>query len=353
METDNLLKIILIKICNQDMSIELDTIYNEDCKQTIERFDDNSIDCIVTSPPYYRLRDYGVDGQIGLEDTPDQYVAKLVDVFEGARRKLKKTGTLWLNLGDSYASSGKTRTDEQCIIKSNLNGGMASQIACKKQINKITGDLKPKDLIGIPWMIAFALRAAGWYLRQDIIWNKPNPMPESVKDRCARAHEYIFMLTKSAKYYYDYEAIKTPAKYAGITGMDLAGYKDAKKFSGKHSDKQRGHSRKHAGFNERWDKMTVKEQMNMGANKRSVWTVPTFPYPDAHFATYPIALIWDCIKAGCPEGGIVYDPFFGSGTTGIAALRLQRHFIGSELNPAYVEIAKKRLNLEYGLFNAK
>jgi DNA modification methylase len=210
-------------------------------------------------------------------------------------------------------------------------------------------------------MLAFALRADGWYLRQDIIWSKPNPMPESVRDRCTKAHEYLFMLSKSARYHYDAAAIAEPAIYAGLTGQDESGFKNPANFAGKHSksdvrgeraDKQRGHSRRHAGFNDRWDAMERAEQCSGTRNKRSVWEVATQPFSEAHFATYPPALIEPCILAGCPEGGTVLDPFGGAGTTGLVADRLQRDAILIELNPEYAEIARKRIAGEAGMFGS-
>jgi len=329
----------------------LNKIFNENCLSGLKKLADNSVDCCITSPPYYGLRDYGTKEQIGLEGTPELFVSKLVEVFTEVRRVLKPTGTLWLNLGDSYAAAPKKITAEQACRKSTLTGSKKNQaIACKDQPNKITGDLKAKDLIGIPWMVAFALRSAGWYLRSDIIWSKPNPMPESVNDRPTKAHEYIFLLSKNSKYYYDKEAIKTPAKYPGVAGMDSSGYKDAKKFNGKHSEKKRGHSKTHSGFNETWDKMSKEEQMSMGANKRSVWEVPTSPFSEAHFATFPQDLIVDCIKAGCPEDGVVLDPFMGAGTTALVARKLNRNYIGFELNKDYLQIAEDRLKNELGMF---
>jgi DNA modification methylase len=330
--------------------LALNTILTGDAYKMLKTLQDESVHCIVTSPPYWGLRDYGVKGQIGQEPTPEKFIHEMVKVFREAKRVLKKDGTLWVNIGDSYAAAPKKRTSEQAARKSTLTGSKGTQIACKDQIKKTVEGLKPKDLVGIPWMLAFALRADGWWLRQDIIWSKPNPMPESVTDRCTKSHEYIFMFSKSSKYFYDHEAIKTEPKYWGVTGMDGSGYKDAKKYNGKHSDKQRGHSRRHAGFNQRWDAMSTKEQMSMGANKRSVWHIPTKPFPDAHFATYPEELIVDCIKAGCPEGGVILDMFFGAGTTGLVARKLNRNFIGIELNPEYVTIAEKRLQKELGLF---
>ena len=229
----------------------------------------------------------------------------------------------------------------------------------------VPAGLKPKDLIGMPWRIAFALQENGWYLRSDIIWHKSNPMPESVKDRPTKAHEYLFLLTKAPRYYYDGNAIREQMKYSGLKGQDPSGFKDPMIFSGKYakptgwatgddagwatasaqgrSDKQRVHSRRHAGFNDRWDHMSKDEQQANGRNKRDVWTIATFPFPEAHFATYPPKLIEPCILAGCPHGGIVLDPFMGAGTTALVALQHGRKFVGIELNPAYREIALRRL----------
>lgn len=337
--------------------MEVNVIICGDALIELKKIPSKSINCIVTSSPYWNLRDYEVDGQIGLEDTPQEFISILVLVFAECHRILIDTGTLWVNIGDSYASNYKKRTAEQACRKSKLNGGIKSQIDCKDQKIKTGPGLKPKDLVGIPWMLAFALRDWGWYLRQDIIWSKSNPMPESVTDRCTRSHEYIFMFSKKSKYYYDYESIKTQAKNA----MDDLRRKD--KASAVHKtapnnikngirvDKQRGHSHKHAGFKQRWGLMTLAEQQSLNANKRSVWNVATKPFFEAHFATFPPELIVDIIKAGCPVGGIVLDPFFGAGTTGIVARKYERNFIGIELNEKYInDIALPRLRKELGLF---
>lgn len=317
--------------------MDLDIIYNEDCLETLKRLPDQSINCCVTSPPYYGLRDYGVEGQIGLEETPEQYVDKLVATFREVRRVLKDDGTLWLNLGDSYWGGGWRGA------KINDNSGKIQKghkgTHCGETMPNLKGEngiYKPKDLIGIPWMVAFALRADGWYLRQDLIWHKPNPMPESVTDRCTKSHEYIFLLSKSRKYYYDAEAIMERAAYDGRKDTLMKGsqkYKDNVMPNGNpNSMSVNGH--------ERWKK---NESGDYVRNKRSVWTVNTKPYKDSHFATYPEKLIVDCIKAGCPEGGIVLDPFMGAGTTALVAYKLNRKFIGSELNSDYAKIAEKRL----------
>lgn len=277
-------------------------------------FPDRSVNCIVTSPPYWNLRNYNVEGQLGLEKTPAEFIDKMVQVFREAWRVLRDDGTLWINIGDCYASKGKKRTRGQATAKSTLQGGLDGQCASLSQQSKIVEGIKAKDLVGIPWMLAFALRADGWFLRQDIIWNKPNCMPESTTDRCTRSHEYIFMFSKNSRYYYDHEAIKTPAAESSISRwqQDIASQAGSDRQPGnmngtmkavggpRNSEKQRGHVRRHNGFNDRWDHMTVEQQQSMGANKRSVWTVATAGFKEAHFATFPEELIIDPILAGCP-----------------------------------------------------
>lgn len=290
-----------------------------------------SVHCCVTSPPYWGLRDYGVAGQLGLEASPAEYLARMVEVFGEVRRVLRKDGTLWLNIGDSYNAAGRTGHGTRVGYKQETNRASAVGADSPRPSDDT---LKPKDLCGVPWRLAFALQADGWWLRQDIIWHKPNPMPESVRDRCTKAHEYIFMLTKSARYYYDAAAVSEPAIYAGLPGQDASGFKDPEQFNGKHrrrADKQRGHGR-----------MEKAEQCGGMRNKRSVWTVATSPFPGAHFATYPEALIEPCILAGSPKGGTVLDPFSGAGTTGLVAAKLGRAFVGIELNPEYVAMAELR-----------
>jgi DNA modification methylase len=334
--------------------IMMNEIFNSDCIEGMRTLPDQSVNCCVTSPPYFGLRDYGHDGQIGLEDTPEQFVAKLVDVFREVKRVLKDDGTLWLNLGDSYNGSG------QSPYATNMGVKKTARIYENTKAVNIVG-LKPKDLIGIPWMVAFALRADGWYLRQDIIWHKPNPMPESVTDRCTKSHEYIFLLSKSKKYYYDHEAIKEPANYPNVVGMDETGFKDPKTFNGKHKEssitgKRKDYDKKQAGGGSGVMGYSGALKSNGTAlygetrNKRSVWTVTTKPYSEAHFATYPEDLIVDCIKAGCPEGGTVLDPFMGAGTTALVARKLNRQYVGFELNPEYIRIAKNRLQSQLGMF---
>jgi len=311
---------------------------------------DKSVQCVVTSPPYYGLRNYGVDGQLGLEPTPDEYIANLVAVFRECKRVLRDDGTLWLNLGDSYSSykdcksvPDSLRVGGRSESANSIEKGMS--VTRNTRVMRSVG-LKDKDLIGIPWMVAFALRADGWYLRQDIIWAKPNPMPESVKDRCTKSHEYIFLLSKSARYYYDSEAIMEVA-----TGYD--GRKDTK-YKGGPKDMA-------GGAHERWqyknlqpdgqqpntmhlNRLEGNEYMSPVRNKRDVWTVTTKPYKGAHYATFPPDLIKPMILAGCPAGGIVLDPFVGSGTTVMVATELGRRGIGLDLNMKYLDVnARERL----------
>lgn len=335
----------------------INRIYIMDALEALKQIESDCVNCGITSVPYYNLRDYGVPGQIGQEDTPEEFIEKLVGVFREFKRVLKNDGTLWVNIGDSYASNGGNR------INGSFDGfvGRGDPVRGKR---KPPAEIKAKDLIGIPWMLAFALRGDGWYLRQDIIWSKPNPMPESVKDRCTKSHEYIFMLSKSPKYYYDNVSIRTEAKESTIARMaqDIDGQKGSDRVPGKTNgsmkaviskgDKQRGHLCRHTGFNERWDNMTNDEQRSLGANKRSVWEVATRPFKEAHFATFPPDLIVDCIKAGCPPGGVILDPFIGAFTTLITANKLGRNCIGIELNPTYVELGAKRAAKELGLFNS-
>jgi DNA modification methylase len=438
---------------------------------------DESVQCCVTSPPYWGLRDYGVEGQLGLEATPDDFVAHLVEVFSEVRRVLRDDGTLWLNLGDSYAGSWGAQS------RGSAAGEGSSTITGKSMLSarsidahpkgqtqlgslKRTPGCKAKDLIGVPWMVAFALRAEGWYLRRDIIWSKPNPMPESVADRPTSAHEYLFLLSKSPRYFYDAEAIREPATWAGPNGAQKSPH--AQGFARRspeeekaRQDKQRGHGRRHDGLNDHWDAMSKDEQQALGRNKRSVWTIATRPYPGAHFATFPPDLVEPCILAGAPEascgecgapwiagegerqldmsrpqarraqeladeaglteahirairscgvsdsgkaqatqtgfgnntdevqaladeakevlGGyyrefllarpsrgpeaptcecdadpvppVVLDPFAGAGTTGLVAARLERSFIGIELNPEYVELGRNRIRDDAPLLN--
>ena len=296
-----------------------------DCIEQLKTLPDESIDCCVTSPPYYGLRNYGVDGQIGLEETPGEYIGKLVEAFREVRRVLKNDGTLWLNIGDSYCNSnGYARASEKFQRK-----GRNDAPANDRDLKSLhESGLKTKDLIGIPWMLAFALRADGWYLRQDIIWSKPNPMPESVKDRCTKSHEYVFLLSKSQKYFYDSKAISEKSKWVS----DKRSKEGRIAYKGKRSE----------GGVQNTLAQTSFVSIPSRKNKRSVWTIPVKPVKEAHFATFPEKLVEPCILAGCRPGGIVLDPFFGSGTTGIVAMRYGRYFLGIELNPKYVEIANSR-----------
>lgn len=282
---------------------------------------DNSIDCCVTSPPYWGLRDYGNAYQIGLEVTPEEYVEKLVNVFREVKRILKKEGTCWLNLGDSYYNY-RTGAGQSLSKQTIAATGQDIPIECGRRANKQDG-LKEKDLVGIPWMVAFALRADGWYLRQDIIWHKPNPMPESVEDRCTKSHEYVFLLTKSPHYYFNSEAISEKSIHGG----------EIVKNKSKIFDNVKGFETHVKG-----DRLVAENR-----NKRSVWTITTKGFSGAHFAVFPHDLIEPMILAGCPEGGIVLDPFMGSFTTARTAKDLSRNFIGLELNPKYCEIGEKRL----------
>lgn len=363
-----------------------------DCLDVLPTLPSESVDCCITSPPYYGLRDYGTgkwiggdpncphkrlskystktttghgqtelignvgdgiykkicpicgavreDKQIGLEETPEEYIDKLVKVFREVKRVLKDEGTLWVNIGDSYwgiNSRGYDFTDkltDASKIQSNSKG-IENLSNLPKLIGNV-GEFKNKDLIGIPWMLAFALRKDGWYLRQDIIWSKPNPMPESVKDRCTKSHEYIFLLSKSEHYYFDHEAIQEDS----VSKSDKRNGEGRIAYEGKRTeDNQDRHAQQ---------SFVV---VNDKRNKRDVWSVSTKAVKEAHFATYPEELIEPMISAGCPSGGVVLDPFFGSGTTGRVAERLNRNYIGIELNPDYVEISKKRTdNIQKQLF---
>jgi DNA modification methylase len=294
-----------------------------DCRACLAELEPKSIHCIVTSPPFYGLRDYGVAGQIGLEPSPEDYIAELVAVFRAARRALRDDATVWLNLGDSYANDTKWGGSSSGKHVSALYG--ASGIGRGK---KSTG-LKSKDLMMIPARVALALQADGWWLRSDIIWHKPNPMPESVTDRPTSAHEHVFLLAKSERYYFDAEAVKEPGTDPDRLRNDRIGGAN-------------GHLVRHS------------EGGMIGAsatrNIRNVWTIATEPYSEAHFATFPPSLIEPCIKAGCPVGGTVLDPFGGAGTTGLVADRLKRNAILIELNPAYAEMARNRIREDAGMF---
>ena len=332
--------------------MELNHIYTGDALNVLQTLPTESVDCIVTSPPYYALRNYNADGQIGLETTPEQYLKRLTEVFMECHRVLKKSGTMWLVMGDSYAGSGRGKGD---INKKGIQQHASFVGDMFDKPYRIHG-YKNKDLMGIPWALAFSLRDAGWHLRQDIIWHKPNPMPESVMDRCTKAHEYIFLLSKSARYYFDHNAMLEPARYDNRKKMTHEG-------SVKYADNGTGIGAQtiSKGGRQRWanairgyvtkDDATGLPAQHHGSNiamlparnKRSVWTVPTRGYKGAHFATFPLGLIRPCIEAGCPPDGVVLDPFMGAGTTALVARELGRSYVGIELNADYVKMAEGRL----------
>jgi DNA modification methylase len=302
------------------------TIIAGDCIEGMRTLPAGVVHTCVTSPPYWGLRDYGVEGQIGLEETPDAYVGRMVDVFREIRRVLRDDGTAWLNLGDSYAGGGGYAPS----APSNIAGSkQTSQKGSKHGGLPCVDGLKPKDLVGIPWRVAFALQADGWYLRSDVIWHKPNPMPESVTDRPTKAHEYVFLLAKAERYFYDADAVSEPALYAGDQLGIVRGTKRLARAMGVNPS---GNERPGADA----------DIANM-RNRRTVWTITPEPFSGAHFATMPPELARLCILAGSPYGGLVLDPFAGSGTTGVVAREHGRAFVGCELNPAYVEMAERRI----------
>jgi DNA modification methylase len=357
---------------------------------------DGSVQCCVTSPPYWGLRDYGHDGQIGLESTPEAYVARMVEVFREVRRVLREDGTLWLNLGDSYAGSwgnqGRKETrgtqrpingpmmqrlktqpiheidcclDEDCTCPAgDENGGIYPDK--KTRTGSWVNDhptLKPKDLVGIPWRVAFALQADGWYLRQDIIWHKPNPMPESVTDRCTKAHEYVFLLSKSERYYYDAEAVSEPVAVsttARLSQPSLQLQAGSDRVPGKTNGPMKAVGPRFGGdkYGDSDDSKHATKSGNVyqipdangRRNRRSVWTITTKPFSGAHFAVMPPDLADLCIRAGCPEGGVVLDPFGGAGTVGLMADRRGRDAVLCELNPEYAELARRRIADDNRLF---
>jgi DNA modification methylase len=350
------------------------TIRHGDCREVLQTMPDQSVHCCVTSPPYFGLRDYGVDGQIGLELTPELFVDEMVSVFREVRRVLRDDGTLWLNLGDSYTpvNRGENARPRRETMTGMQVGNPHADIPTRKEVIQglARGGFKQKDLMGIPWMVAFALRADGWYLRQDIIWSKPNPMPESVTDRCTKAHEYIFLMSKSARYHYDAEAVAeavTASTVERLSQPNLENQTGSARVPGKTNGNMKAVGRSaRDSFKRNGSK---REQPMVGQamgthrpdrpesaysletrNRRSVWTVPTQPFKEAHFATFPPELIEPCIKAGCPAGGVVLDPFGGAGTTGLVADRLCRDAILIELNPEYAAIADRRIRGDGGMF---
>lgn len=328
-----------------------------DCRAVLATMPDEFVHMVCTSPPYWGLRCYGVDGQLGQEKTPEEHVAVMVDVFRHVRRVLRKDGTLWLNYGDCYHSGNRGGYDRSRVGVSKNLGGHANDFTGAPNRLPQKG-LKDKDLVMMPARIALAFQADGWWLRSEIIWAKPNPMPESITDRPTSSHEKMFLFARSARYFYDAKAVRTPAVSETAkmpdgwdTGPGAHGtVHRLGREKGHKTDKQRGHGRRHDGFNDRWDQMPKSEQQAMGANLRNVWHIATHPYPEAHFATFPPALVEPCIKAGCPEGGTVLDPFGGSGTVGLVADRLGRDAILIELNPEYADMARARITQDAPLF---
>ena len=314
--------------------IQLDKIYIGDCLEVLKTLPDESVHCCVTSPPYYALRDYGMEEQIGREATPKEYISRLTEVFTEVRRVLRSDGTLWLNIADTYAGKGN---QGDFVDPKNPKGRNGHSVALNYKVE----GCKPKDMIGIPWMLAFALRDSGWYLRNDIIWMKENPMPESCKDRCSRCYEHIFLLSKSRKYFFDVKAISEPIAPATAERLKRGmkgGNKYGKPVPGQSQTQTINRPRAHGEITD--------SMINPMRNKRDVWVVNTVPFKGGHYAAYPPKLVEPCLLAGCPEGGIVLDPFFGSGTTGMVAKQLNRHYIGIELNPEYAELAKARIGGE-------
>ena len=341
------------------------TILIGDVIDRLRELPDNSFDCVVTSPPYWGLRDYGVEGQIGLESTLAEHLAKMVEVFAEVHRVMKPTGTCFVNYGDCYATTpnGRSAADTKAA-------GNDDRTFRDKPFSTIQGVLKPKDLCMVPNRFAIAMQDWGWWVRSEIIWAKPNPMPESINDRPATAHEKIFLFTKAAKYFWDAAAVrvkrvstgeyKTPAGWDtgdGAHGSIHRKGRSAGETVGAKKDKQRGHGRRHAGFNARWDAMTKEEQQVNGRSLRNyepapvdVWKIATKPFREAHFATFPPELVERCLKAGCPQGGKILDPFGGAGTTGLVADRMGLDCTMIELNPEYAEIMQERLLADAGMF---
>lgn len=339
---------------------EVNTIKVIDALEGLRQLPDNFIQCCVTSPPYWRQRDYGIPAQLGMEPTPELYIDSLTSVFDEVRRTLKPDGVLWLNLGDCYWGSGKAGNNPAYQQRHTEFGKPSTKNA--RFGKPTTGQhpyLKPKDLIGLPWRVALAMQKQGWYLRQDIIWSKSNGMPESITDRCTRVHEYIFMFSKNARYYYDASAIKKPMQISsferqqygfglqnkhsgGIPGQGLHG------FHRHRESKQTEHGKRYDSINDR--NKTKSTPTLQKANRRSVWTISTANLKERHYATFPLEIPDLCIKAGSRSEDIVLDPFMGAGTTALAAALLQRKFIGFELNPDYAAIACRRLRLALGLF---
>lgn len=344
-----------------------------EARKVMQDMSDERFQTVITSPPYWGLRDYRIEGQLGLEPTPEEYVDRLVEIFREVRRVLRDDGTVWLVLGDSYwGGKGKSGYELPHKAQERLNRGEtlqhSYQVPGYMEMRPADGKhpvIKPKDLVGIPWLVAFALRADGWWLRMDNIWSKPNPMPESVKDRTTKAHEYVFLLSKSERYFYDADAIAEPITTdpsedyparAKITGRGKQGASAAR---GRDRDKSGGFPLKRSGNRERKESLQPGHQNVSSSvpwegdtrNKRSVWTVAAKPYPEAHFAVYPTKLIEPCVLAGSAAGDTILDPFVGSGTTGVVALRHGRNFVGIDLSPEYCEMARNRIDSDCPIFN--
>ena len=309
-------------------------LYCGDAAQVLQTIPRRSVQMCVTSPPYYGLRDYEKDGQIGREATPKEYISRLTEVFTEVRRVLRSDGTLWLNISDTYAGKGN---QGGYVDAKNPKGRNGQAVALNYKVE----GCKPKDMIGIPWMLAFSLRDSGWYLRNDIIWMKENPMPESVKDRCARCYEHIFLFSKSRKYFFDYRAISEPIA-PGTASRLKRGVKGSNKYGepipGKVKQQTINLCREHGEITD--------DMINPLRNKRDVWIINTVPFKGGHYAAYPPKLVETCLLAGCPKDGVVLDPFMGSGTTGMVAKQLDRHYVGIELNPEYKELAEARIGGE-------
>jgi DNA modification methylase len=306
-------------------------LINGDVRQVLSELEPESVQCVVTSPPYWGLRDYGSDGQLGLEATPDGYIDNMVEVFRKVKRVLRKDGTVWLNIGDNYFGGGRGEDRKYKEAYDSVENS-------KPDWKKIKG-LKPKDLVGIPWRLALALQADGWWLRNDIIWSKPNPMP----DRLTKSHEYIFLLTKSKTYYYDHESIKEPYSESSIQRINQSTF-DTQKGGSKDYGKVSVHSKNTNSIRGTLEKF--KENLGTGRNRRTVWEIVTRSYPEAHFATFPEEIPELCIKAGTKAGDLVLDPFVGSGTTCAVASRLGRESIGIDLSEEYLKLARKRCKIE-------
>ncbi len=325
------------------------TVYHGDAREVMSQMEAESVHCVVSSPPYWGLRDYGEAGQLGLEPTPEEYVANMVAVFREVRRVLRADGTVWLNLGDSYASHDPGGYREGEFLNPGGKPPVKQGPARNRAGNYRPSGLKPKDLVGIPWRVAFALQSDGWYLRSDVIWAKPNPMPESVTDRPTKSHEYLFLLAKSQRYYFDAAAVREPSTTTRPELLEFGDRQDVGLPDGRTDDRRRRKQRVPAG----WDTaegghvttrnngrmpgpVEYREAVASGRNIRSVWTIATQPYPGAHFATFPPKLVEPCVKAGCPEGGVVLDPFAGSGTTGMVAQALGRRAVLIDLSMDYL-----------------